>query len=305
MTFLEALASQCLNVLLVASAALLIPGLLDWIETRLCGGSGAGLIHGWSDLLRLVRKETVSAVNASLAAKAAPCMCFASVALSSILVPTFALGMAFAPVSDLLVIAGLLAFGHVILSLAAMDSGTSNGGLAAMRMARTAGMAEPALFLLTIALGLLGGSTNLDVITGLQREGALQPATASALAAVALVLIALAQQDGCFARAAREFSGPDLALLRATDALRLVLWLDLLFAVFLPVGLAAPDAGVVGWLRGTAYWLLKLAICIPALALARVMLGRVWPSETRTYAGIAILAALLAVLLALASSGAT
>ena len=141
MTFLQAVTSQCLNILLVSGAALLVPGFIEWIELRFSGRSGAGLAHGWSDLRRLVRNETVIAVNASLAARSAPLTCFAAVALASFLVPTFSFGMAFAPLSDVLVIAGLIAFEKVTLSLAAMDSGTSNGGLAAIRMAHTAAMA--------------------------------------------------------------------------------------------------------------------------------------------------------------------
>ena len=48
----------------------------------------------------------------------------------------------------------------------------------------------------------------------------------------------------------QEFGGPDLALLEATDAMRLLVWFNLIGAMFLPFGMASAGrrpGRLVGW----------------------------------------------------------
>ena len=132
------------------------------------------------------------AENASPLFRAASIACFAATALAAALVPSFTLGMAFAPLSDLLVLGGLLAVARGVLALAALDAGTAPAGLAAARAASLACLAEPGIFLVILVLGLLGGTTNLDLLIGLQIQGMLQPVAAVALTAAALATLALA-----------------------------------------------------------------------------------------------------------------
>ena len=89
------------------------------------------------------------------------------------LVPSFARGMALAPLSDLILVAGLLALGRVAMALAGMDVGTAFGGLGASREMSFAALAEPALVVAVLSLAILAGTTNLDTIAGAFRDGAL------------------------------------------------------------------------------------------------------------------------------------
>ena len=112
-----------------------------------------------------------------------------------------------------------------MLALAALDAGTAPGGLAAARTASLACLAEPGMFLVILVLGLLGGTTNLDLLIGQQHQGMLQPPAAGALAAAALAALALAGPGPAGQTA--EFSGGDLALVELAEALRKLVWLDL------------------------------------------------------------------------------
>ena len=78
--------------------------------------------------------------------------------------------MTLAPFADLLVIAGLLAVARCSIALAGMDAGTALGGMGASRTMAVACLSEPALVLAIFALGLLAGSSNLDVIAAMQQE---------------------------------------------------------------------------------------------------------------------------------------
>jgi formate hydrogenlyase subunit 4 len=298
---LAAMIAQLLHLGLVVAAAPTILGLLRWVEARLAGRPGADPWQPWRELARLIRKQPVLAENASSLFLAAPAVCLAATLIAAALVPSFTLGMALGPIADLLVIGGLLAVARASLALAALDAGTGAAGLAAARGARLGCLAEPALFLVILALGWLGGTTNADLLAGLQQEGTLQPPAASALAAVALALLAIATSGDGPSRT--EFSATDLAILEFSDALRLIVWFDLLAAMFLPLGIAAPDAGLLAWVAGLIAWLAKLGVLALGLAVLRHTIGDTrLPARPVVLLQVAAMLGLLAIVLVLASA---
>ncbi|MFL5334840.1 MAG: respiratory chain complex I subunit 1 family protein [Geminicoccaceae bacterium] len=296
----------------VVALAPLLAGLVRGIQARLTGHAGAPLLQPWRDLRRLAGKQPVIAENASPLFRAAPFASFVAVATVAALVPSFALGMATAPLADLLVIAGLLTLARCAEALAAMD--TPFGGIGASRTLTYAGLAEPGLMVVILSLGLLSGTTNLDAIAGLLRDGriALHGALAPAFFATAAVAVA---QTGCapldkrpsselaMTEAMRlEYSGRDLALLEGAAALRLMLWLNLIAAVFLPFGTAMPGAGPLQWAVGLGAWAGKILVLSAALAVLGAMSASVRPSRVPQLLGIAVLLGLLATMLLVASA---
>lgn len=303
MSFLLASLSQVLHIVLMLAGAPAVLGLQRWTEARLAGRTGPDPRQPWRDLLRLARKQPALAENASPLFRTAPLACFAAMAVAASLVPSFTLGMAFAPLGDLLVLAGLLAFGRAVCALAALDAGTAPGGLAASRSASLACLAEPVMFLVILALGLMGGTTNLDLLISQQHLGMLQPPAAAALAAAALAALALAGAglDG----ETTEFSGGDVALIELAGALRTLVWFDLIGAVFLPLGMASPGAGALGWAVGLVAWGARLVVLMGGLAALRCVTGRMRLAAAPQVVGIAAVLGLLAALLVLASAVAT
>lgn len=303
MSFLLASFSQVLHIVLMLAGAPVVLGLQRWTEARLAGRTGPDPRQPWRDLLRLARKQPALAENASPLFRIAPLACFAAMAVAASLVPSFTLGMAFAPLGDLLVLAGLLAFGRAARALAALDAGTAPGGLAASRSALLACLAEPVMFLVILALGLMGGTTNLDLLISQQHLGMLQPPAAAALAAAALAALALA--GGGLDGETTEFSGGDLALIELAGTLRMLVWFDLIGAVFLPLGMASQGAGPLGWAVGLVAWGARLIVLMSGLAALRCASGRLRLAATPQVVGIAAVLGLLAALLVLASAVAT
>ena len=301
-SLLFSLLAQLLHIALVLAAAPTVIGLLHWTEARLARRSGPHPLQRWRDLMRLTRKQVALAENASPLFRAVPPSALAATVLAASLVPSFTLGMAFAGLGDLLVLAGLLALARVIQALAALDAGTASGGLAASRSTSFACLAEPAIFLSILTLGLLGGTTNLDLLAGLQQEGMLQPTTASALAMGALVTVALGDIDR--SDAAAEFSATDLAMLSLAEALRLLVWFDLIGAVFLPLGMAGPDAGPVGWVVGIFAWAAKLVALTVGLAVLLYAIGHLRRRRIPVLLGVGSVLALLAAALVIANAAA-
>ena len=127
MSALLAPVALLLHAALVLAAAPVLAGALRLARARLEGRRGPPLSQGWRDLARLSRKRPVLAQDASWVFAAVPGVCATATVAAALLVPSFALGMATAPLSDLLVVAGLLALARCVLALAGLDAGAAAG----------------------------------------------------------------------------------------------------------------------------------------------------------------------------------
>jgi len=164
MALIRDLTVQGLQMLLVVALAPLITGLIRKIKARLVRRRGPPVLQPYRDLLKLVRKETVLAENASWLFRAAPYLIFAATWVAAALVPTFATGLLFNWTADLIAIVALLGSARFFLALAGMDVGTSFGGIGASREVMIASLAEPAMIMIVFSLALLVGSTQLSTI---------------------------------------------------------------------------------------------------------------------------------------------
>jgi formate hydrogenlyase subunit 4 len=297
--------AQILHMVLVLVAAPTLLGVTRWATLRLAGRSGPPLLQPWHDLLKLTRKQMLLPESASRVAHLAPVAAFVLTLVCAWFVPSFTLGMASAPIADLLTIAGLLLLARAVLALAAMDPGVAVGGLAAAQRLQLACFIEPGLLLVIFTLAVLAGSANLDTIAALQNEGMLLPAASSTLAASALVGVALTDMAAVPAAQDREFGGAALALLQAGEALRLLVWLNLIGALFLPIGLTDVAAGPLTWLFGLLAWTTRLLLFAAVIAGLRAAIGSTSFRRMPDLAGLAILLGLLAGVLALMNLGPT
>jgi formate hydrogenlyase subunit 4 len=293
MTLLSGIVAQLLHSALMLAAAPTLTGIHRWMQARLAGRAGASPMQTWRDLLRLWRKSPVLAESASEVTAYAPMAFAAAIGVAACLVPSFTLGMAFAPLADLLLIAGSLMAARAALSLAAMDAGTTQGGMGASRTMLLGCLAEPALLLVVLVLALLAGSLDLDPIAAMQIENGLAWRTGVGIALAATVLVALADVLPLDA-AALDLGGRDLALIEAAGALRLLVWFNLIGAMFLPFGMAAPGDGPLAWLVGMVAWLARTLVLAAALALSQAAVGRIGPQRAGQIFGLAVLLGLLA-----------
>jgi formate hydrogenlyase subunit 4 len=299
MTLALGLLAQLIHIGLVAIAAPTLAGTCRWIEARCIGRTGPSPLQPWHDLRRLLRKQSVLAENASAATVYGPSGSFAVVVVAACLVPSFALGMAFAPLADLLLIVGLLMTARLLMALTVADVGDVQGGMAASRMMLLGNLAEPVLILVLFTLALLAGSSNLDVIAAMQMESGAGWRGAVGFAFAATLLTALIDVLPDEAPVP-DLGGRELALIRLAEALRLLVWFDLIGSLFLPFGMAQTDAGLVAWLVGLGAWLARTLVLAAALSLLRASLRRFGLSRAARTLGIAVLLSVMAVVTVLA-----
>ena len=134
---------QILHMVLVLLLAPALTGLVRLVKARLVGRRGAAIWQPYRDLWRLCRKEAVVAENASWLFRSAPYLIFTAIWLAASLVPTVTTQLPLAPTADLIALAALLGTARFFLALAAMDVGTSFGGIGASREMMIGSLAEP------------------------------------------------------------------------------------------------------------------------------------------------------------------
>jgi formate hydrogenlyase subunit 4 len=281
------------------------------------GRVGASVLQPWRDLQRLARKQPVLAENASWLFRAAPAAGFAATLAAAALVPGFALGMATAPIADLLVIAGLLALARCVLALAGLDIGTAFGGIGASREMTFAVFAEPAMILVIFTLGLLLGTTNLDAIAFVLRDATVGLRVSLGLALVAILAVAIAENGRIpvdnpathleltmvHEAMVLEYSARHLALIEWTAALKLLLWMTLIAAIFTPFGIATPQSGPLGWLVAVPLWVAKVGGLAAVLAVFESAIAKMRIFRVPEFLGIAVLLGLLAAVFLFVSQG--
>ncbi len=317
MTLLGAILTQILHVALMLAAAPLLIGLVRSVKARLLGRRGPSVWQPWRDLLRLLAKRPVIATSATPLFRPAPAVALVATCTAAALVPSFAGGMLFAGAADLLVIAGLLGLARVVQAAAALDAGTAFGGLGASREMAFATFAEPALLLSVLIFAMLAGTTNLDAVAASLRDMPPGLRVSLGLAAVAMLAVAVAENARIpvdnpathleltmvHEAGLLEYSGPDLALWDMQAALKLLLWLTLLAALFVPFGMAPEGAGLVGWIGGLLAWVGKVGVLAIALASFEVSIAKMRIFRVAEFLGAALLLALLAAVFLFVSTG--
>jgi formate hydrogenlyase subunit 4 len=314
---LAAIVTQLLHLTLMLAIAPVLVGLVRLVKARLMGRRGPALLQPWRDLAKLLRKRPVLAVGATEISRAAPYMACAATLLAAVLVPSFAQGMLLAPLADLLLLAGLLALARVALALAGMDVGTAFGGMGAARELSFSAFAEPVLLLCILVLAMIAGTTNLDAMILAFREGGVGLRVSLALIAVALLAVGLVENARMPAdnpathleltmvheAMILEASGRHLALWELQAALKLLVWMALLSAVFMPWGIAPAGAGPLAWLLGLVMWLGKITALAVALAVFESAIAKMRVFRIPEFLGVALLLAALAVALLFVSTG--
>ena len=296
---------------LVVALAPALTGLVRKVKARLLRRRGASVWQPYRDLLRLVRKESVLAENASWLFRAAPYLVFAAIWAAAAFVPTFATGLPLGRAADLIVIVALLGASRFILALAGLDVGTSFGGIGSSREMLFASLAEPAMLMIIFTLSLLARTTDLSAIATDFALGQVGLRVSLGLALVALIMVAIAENARIpvdnpathleltmvHEAMVLEYSGRHLALIDAAASLKLLLYISLIGCVFVPWGLAAPGAGIGAMAAALAAYLGKLAVGGALLGVFETAIAKMRVFRVGEFLSGALLLGLLATLL--------
>jgi formate hydrogenlyase subunit 4 len=303
--------AQFVQVLIVVLLAPLLVGYTRKVRARLLRHRGPSLVQPYRDLRRLIHKDAVVAETASWLFRMVPYLVFSAIWVSATIVPTFAADLAFSRSADLIVVVALLGTARFFLALAGVDVGTSFGGIGSSREMMIATLAEPAMLMIVFTLSLLAGSTQLSSVVLFMGSPDVGVRISLALSLSGLILVGIAESGRIpvdnpathleltmvHEAMVLEYSGRHLAMIELAAALKLLVYMSLITAIFVPWGIAPPGSGVPGYLIGAGAYLVKLAAAGFALAVFEASIAKMRVFRVSQFLGMALMLGLLGTLM--------
>jgi formate hydrogenlyase subunit 4 len=265
------LASLLLQVIVILLAAPLLSGVIRKMKATIQHRKGAPILQLYFDLFKLFRKDIVISETASWIFTAAPYIYFISVLAAFVFVPVIPQLFSYGFFGDAILVVYLLALGRFFLTLAALDTGSTFGGMGSSREMMISSLMEPSLIIVVFTLAasphvlstgfqaMYEGSASLGA-------GIISPVYLLLLAAVVIVLIAETARIPVDDPATHleltmvheamilEYSGRYLALMEYGSALKQLLFITIIVNIFMPFGLGG------GIIFSLLFYLLKILI---------------------------------------------
>jgi len=243
-----------LQIAVVLILSPLITGFSRTLKARLQTRRGPQVLQPYRDLHKLLQKGMVIPETASWIFSATPFVLFVTTLLAGLMIPAISAQAPLSLFGGVLAVVYLLALGRFFLALGGLDTGSSFGGLGSSREMTISAIAEPALMLAVFTVAIGAGSTNLSTVAQAalgQSWRFLAPQQMLAFAALFIVLIAETGRIPVDNPATHleltmiheamilEYSGPYLALIEWSAAMKQLVLMTLLVNVFFPFGLSA------------------------------------------------------------------
>jgi len=291
-----------LQLVFFMAAAPLLSGLITKIKNSLRLRKGQSIWQPYYNLSKLFLKEEVVSDTASWIFQAAPFVVLGSTLCAALLIPVFIFYAPLNYLGDLLALIFILALGRFFLALAALDTGSSFGGLGSSREMFISSLVEPALCLVVFSISLRSGSTSLaafGAVSGVQAS--------SIIAGAALFLIALAETARIpvdnqethleltmvHEAMVLEYSGRPLALIEMAAYVKQTIFFLLIAQIVFPVGLPVSGslAEIVFW---SSWYLGRLVIVAAIVAVVEVSVAKMRLFRVADFLGFAFVLGIIA-----------
>ena len=288
---LEGLGHNIVQTLVLLAFAPLIAGIINKVKAFLQKRQGASVLQEYFDLRKWWKKPTILTPHTSVIFILAPVAYFVTSFLAASMVPGFLAGQV--SISDAFVFVYILALGRFFMTLSSMDAATSFGGMGGSREIYISVLVEPAVMLAILINSLRYHSTTLSSMV-IDYDGAYFTVSA-ALACVAFFLVILAENSRLpvdnpdthleltmiHEGMTLEYSGPLLTLIHLGSMLKIMVFLTLFGALYLP--LAVPLA-------------VKILFGAVLIGVVEILNNKMRLFKVRVYLGAAIVLLLLAII---------
>ena len=287
----QGLALNIVQALLLLAFAPLIAGIINKVKAFLQKRQGASVLQEYFDLAKWWKKPTILTPYTSIIFVVAPAVYFITSFLAASMVPGFLAGQI--SISDAFIFVYILALGRFFMCLSSMDAATAFGGTGGSREVYVSVLVEPAVMLAILINSLRYHSTTLSGMV-IDYDGAYFTVSA-ALACVAFFLVILAENSRLpvdnpdthleltmiHEGMTLEYSGPLLTLIHLGSMLKVMVFLTLFGALYLP--LAVPLA-------------VKILFGAVLIGLVEILNNKMRLFKVRVYMGAAIVLLLLAII---------
>ncbi len=285
------------QLILFIVIAPLLSGLISKVKNNIRMRKGQSILQPYYNLVKLFSKEEVVSETASWIFKVTPFIVFSAMLTAAILIPVF-IASPLHRMGDFLALIFIFALGRFFMALAALDTGSSFGGMGASREMFISSLVEPTLCLVVFSVFLQFGSTDISVFSA-----AHPVSVCSMVAAFALFMVTLAETSRIpvdnqethleltmVAEAmALEYSGRSLALIELAVHIKQMILFFLIAQLVFPVNLCG------FW---SVWYFARIMVIVIAVALVEVSVAKMRLFRVADFLGFAFVLAMIAVVCA-------
>jgi formate hydrogenlyase subunit 4 len=284
----------------------LLSGLITKIKNNLRMRKGQSVFQPYYNLAKLFSKGEVVSETASWIFKATPFVVFASMLAAALLIPMFIFAAPGRSMGDFLSLVFIFSLGRFFLALAALDAGSSFGGMGSSREMFISSLAEPALCLVIFSVSLQFGSTDISAFSAPHAISA-----ACVFSAVALLFVVIAETSRVpvdnqethleltmiHEAMVLEYSGRSLALIELSSYIKQMIWFFILAQIIFPISL--PVFTGLGEATAWIFWYLsRIAIVVFIVALIEISVAKMRLFRVADFLGFAFVLGVIAVVCA-------
>ena len=285
-----------------------LSGLITKIKNAFRMRKGQSVFWPYYNLIKLFSKGMVVSETASWIFRVTPFIVMASTLTVALLVPVFILSTSLNWMGDFLAIIFIFGLGRFFLALAALDTGSSFGGMGSSREMFISSLAEPALCLVVFSIFLQFGSTNIVFFSGMHAVS-----VSSLVGAVALFLVAIAETSRIpvdnqethleltmvHEAMILEYSGSWLALIEMAAHIKQMIWFFLIAQIVFPI-VALSSINLNGLFSWILWYFARILIIVIAVALVEVLVAKMRLFRVADFFGfvfvLGVIAAICAIL---------
>ncbi len=271
------LAFMLLNTLFVLLIAPLFISVIKKVKAFCQRRQGPPVLQTYYNLVKLFQKETIYSTNASFIMRVTPYLNMGAVLTASLSVPLLFIPPSFGLLGNVMLFLYLLALAKFFMALSGLDAASTFGGMGSSREMALSATFEPVIVIVFAALAFVFNTTDLHQMFAQSGDTLLllkHPSlflTGLSLFIILIVETARVPMDNpethleltmVHEAMILEQTGPNLALLEWSHAIKQTLLMAVLLNVLLPTGLPPQFALLNIPLAGVLFVVKGLVLCV-------------------------------------------
>jgi len=242
-----------INTIFVLLISPLFMSLIKKVKAFVQGRRGPPLLQTYFMMGKLLKKERVYSANTSLVMRITPYIEIIFILVASLSVPLVFIPQPVAGIGNVILFLYLMVVAKFFMALAGLDAGSTFGGMGSSREMTFSAIVEPVVIVAFAAMGLVLKTANLHQMFGISLESALITNPAVLLTSVSLFIILIVETSRIpvdnpethleltmiHEAMILEYSGPDLALMEISHAVKQTLLIAIPVNILVPWGLTA------------------------------------------------------------------
>ncbi|NLM21209.1 MAG: formate hydrogenlyase [Peptococcaceae bacterium] len=299
------------QIVVILAVAPLVNGINRKVKALSQKRKGAPPWQMYFDLYKLLKKNAVVSDVSSWIFKAAPYIVFATALAGALLVPVSSKLAGSQIPGDFILLIYTLVLGRFFMMAAALDTGSTFGGMGSSREAMISSLIEPSILVSLFTLGLIARSFSLpEIMMSVQNNGIPLSNPVYIMVFLAMVIVLIAETcripvddpsthlelTMIHEAMILEYSGRHLAFMEYGAAVKQLIFMTLLVNIFLPTDQLINFSGLLAVLLSLILYVIKIIIVAIVIAMIEIKTVKLKLFSIPNLAALAFILAFIGVL---------